>query len=80
MVMEQTTDLQQNISAVEAAIRFILIIPAGMLGVAAAVYMNTYIFMLLPCYLLITGLTYYSPVKHLYSIIRHKSPHSQSHL
>lgn len=71
--MKSKNEFKVNISIMESMYRLLLILPAGMFGVYAAVMMNSYIFMLLPFYLLVTSLTYYSPVKQLYTSLIHRS-------
>ena len=70
--MKSKSELQVNVSITEAICRMMLIIPAGMFGVYAFVALHTYLFVFLPIYLLVTALTYYSPVKHLYTAITHR--------
>jgi len=61
-----------NIGFKEALARIILMVPAGALSVLAILYTHFILFILIPPYLLFTGLTQYGPIKHLYRLIRHK--------
>lgn len=70
--MKTRKGLPLNISFFEAIGRLILIIPTGPLAVLGIVYLHTYIFLLVPAYLIGTALTYYSPIKNVYRIARHQ--------
>ena len=61
-----------NVGLFEAVARLFLMIPTGGLAVVAVIYLHTYAFLFVPLYFMATGLTYYSPVKHLYRLILHK--------
>ena len=67
--MKIRNEIKLNVSLVESAFRLILIMPAGMIGIAAAVWTGNLLLMILPFYLLVTGLTYFCPVKYLYTTI-----------
>ena len=69
--MKTRTGIPLNIGLFEAIARLLLIIPAGGLAVLGIIYLHTYIFVLVPPYLLASGLTYYSPIKHLFRIAMH---------
>jgi hypothetical protein len=70
--MKTTTGIPLNVTMEESFLRLMLIVPAGMLAVTGIVLMHTYLLVLLPFYLLATGLTSYSPLKHLYRVMMHK--------
>lgn len=64
--------LPMNIHAKESLLRILLIIPVGILTVYAISYFKLYFLIAVPIYLFLTGLLRYSPVKHVYSLIKHK--------
>jgi hypothetical protein len=63
--------LPLNITFAESVLRFGLLIPAGIIAVAGIVALHTFVFLIVPPYLLFTSLTSYGPLKHLYRKIRH---------
>jgi len=69
--MKTRKGIALNVGILEAITRLLLIIPAAPLAVLAIIYLHTYIFLLVPAYLIATGLTYYSPVKNIYRIAMH---------
>lgn len=69
--MKTTIDIPLNIGLFEAITRLLLVIPVGPLAMLADLYLHTYIFVLVPMYLIASRLTYYSPIKHLFRLAMH---------
>jgi len=69
--MKTARGIPLNIRFLESLLRILLIIPTGGLAVLAVVFIHGYIFLLIPPYLLATGLTNYSPIKHMFRLIMH---------
>ena len=70
--MKTRSGLPLNIKPFESLIRLVLIIPVGALVVLAVIFMHSYVLIPIPGYLLFTGLTSYSPIKHVFRLIMHK--------
>ena len=70
--MKQNKGIPLNIEILETIGRLLLMIPTGILAVLAITTIHTYIFIPIPVYLLITAVTRYAPIKHLFRIITHK--------
>jgi len=70
--MKTERGISLNVTFLEAMTRILLIIPAAPLAVLAVIYLHTYLFLVVPGYLLATALTYYCPIKNLYRIAMHQ--------
>jgi len=70
--MKTRKGIPLNIGLFESIARLILIIPTGPLAVLGVIYLHTYVFLLVPAYLIFSGLTNYSPIKNLYRVAMHK--------
>ena len=70
--MKTRKGIPLNVGMFESMTRLMLILPTGPLAVLAVIFLHTYVFLLVPSYLIATALTYYSPIKHLYRIAMHK--------
>jgi hypothetical protein len=63
--------LPLNVTLAESALRLGLLVPSGILAIVAIIFLHTFVFLIIPPYLLFTSITSYSPLKHLYRKIRH---------
>jgi hypothetical protein len=70
--MKDQKDMILNIGFLESTLRLMLILPVGGLSVWIVIMTHEYMFLLIPFYILVTALIHYSPLKHLYIVIKHK--------
>jgi hypothetical protein len=76
--MKNQKDMILNIGFLESAVRMMLILPVGGFCACIVIMTHEYWLLLIPFYILATALIHYSPLKHLYMVVKHKPAYTEN--